>query len=299
MKKVLILLIVAALLLTAGCVAIPTIPAATEGPVSTAPTALPETTTAAPETAPVTTEAPVPTEPAATEAPVTEAPSTEALPTTTAAPEPIDPWSLLGEASFEQGSFTDEFGYNYTWSYDLPCLLADTPDARAINAEIDEVFGAHVREAMADMDEGYAPWLLSVGFNGHVWEDILTIEVIEHTEWDFDSYGIYCYSASTGKRLTTADVIARMGYTQDEFLDACRIQFRQYYADMYSQIPEEERTQYGYYQGMDRQITSEFVNMDLMAFPENDDIAVIAPIVSLAGADYYYHVIYLGMGGSG
>ena len=90
-----------------------------------------------------------------------------------------------------------------------------------------------------------------------------------------------------------------MGYTQDEFLDTCRRQFRQYYVDMYSQVPEEERTQYGYYQGLDRQVTSEFVNMSLQAYPENDDIVVIAPIVSLAGADYYYHVIHLGMGGSG
>lgn len=298
MKKVLVLFLAAVLLLNAGCVAVPLLPAETS---ETPTAAAPATTALPPETTPVTTEAPVTAEPVTeaptTAAPVTTEPVTEAP--STEAPEPVDPWSLLGEASFEQGSFTDEYDYTYTWSYDLPVLLADTPDARTVNTEIDEFFGAHVRAAKNDMAEGYAPWVISVGFSGHVWEDILTIEVIEHSEWDFDTYGIYCYSASEGRRLTTADVVERMGYTQEEFLDACRAAFLQYYVDMFSDMPEEYRQNSGYYAGLQRQITSEYVNMELQAYPENDDIVVIAPIVSLAGADYYYHVVYLGIGGEG
>ena len=300
MKKVFALLLIATLLLTAGCVSLPTVPAGTEGPASTAPTALPETTTLAPETAPVTTEAPAPTEPAATEAPVTEAPSTEAPVPTTVAPEPVDPWSLLGSGGYEAGSYTDELGNEYDYSWDLPLLLADTESARAINADIDARFGEMIRYEKENMEEGLSMGVIEIGFRGIVWEDVLTVEVVSRSYFDgWEGYGIYSYETSTGRWLTTADVVARMGYTQDQFLDACRIQFRQYYADMYSQIPEADRSQYGYYQGLDRQITSEFVNMNLQAYPEEDDIVVIAPIVSLAGADYYYHVIHLGMGGSG
>jgi hypothetical protein len=316
MKKLLVLLLAAALLLAAGCAdsAPPSIPAADPPTASTPPS---ETLSPATVSAPETT---APTEPAAAEAPETAVPSepeasadpeapadTEAPAETTAAPSteaptpiaPVDPWSLLGEASFDQGNFTDELGYSYSWSYDLPCLLADTPDARAINRDIDEVFGGHVREAMQSMEENCAPALLSVGFLGHVWEDILTIEIIEHTEWDFDNYGVYCYSASTGKWLSTADLVERMGFTEAEFLDACREQFRQFYVDLYAELPVDQRADFGYYKGLDRQVTDEFVNMDLLAFPEGDDLVVIAPIVSLAGPDYYYHVIYLGLGGNG
>lgn len=298
MKKVFVLLIIAALLLSAGCV--PLVVPATEGAASTVPTALPETTTLAPETAPVTTEAPAPTEPAATEAPVTEAPSTEAPVPTTEAPAPVDPWSLLGSGGYEAGSYTDELGNEYDYSWDLPLLLADTESARAINADIDANFGEMIRYEKENMEEGLSMGIIEIGFRGIVWEDVLTVEIVSRSYFDgWEGYGIYSYETSTGRWLTTADVLERMGYTQDQFLDTCRIQFRQYYVDMYSQIPESDRSQYGYYQGLDRQITSEFVNMDLLAYPEDGDIVVIAPIVSLAGADYYYHVIHLGMGGSG
>ena len=297
MKKVLILLIVAALLLTAGCVAIPTIPAATEGAASTVPTAIPETTTLAPETAPVTTEAPAPTEPAATETPVTEAPSTEAPVPTTEAPAPVDPWSLLGSGGYTAGSYTDELGNEYDYSYDLPRLLADTEGALAINAALDARFGAQVRYEQENMEQNLSIGIVHIGFYGVVWEDVLTLVVITHGYYDnWADYGVYSYEVSTGRWLTTPMILERMGVSQQNFLEACRARFHDHFVETYSDLSEEYYSQVGYYDALARQTTDEYVNLDLAVYPEEGGLVVVAPILSLAGPAYVYEPLTLDLG---
>lgn len=314
MKRLLILLLAAALLLAAGCsgektdaspfglggaagagteTAAPTqagtVPT-TEGP---APTTLPETTAELPPAQPTTQP------PETTAAPVvTTEPEPE--PTTEAPTEPLDPWSLMKETFFGQGSFVDEYEDEYSYSYAIPGIDADTPGAQEINAAIDESFGAWVGEAYAAMDEGRGPELLQVGYHGEVWEDVLSLVIVCRSIWEGDYYGIYCYEVSTGRWLSTAQVLERMDVSQEEFLEICRRQFRQYYVDMYSEIPEDQRETYGYYWGLDRVDSDEYVNMDLQVYPvASGDLVVIAPIVSLAGADSYFHPIHLGLGGVG
>lgn len=305
MKKIIALLLALLLSGLAACSdgkpADPSTSAArsTTGADTTAATTTAVTTTA--ETVPTTqTEAP-----ASTEAPVTE-PSTEAVtepstepsteaPTESAAPT-VDPWSLMGESSFEQGSYTDENGNSYSYSYALPCLTADTADAKAINAEIDGFFGAMVREQLEGIQSGLSLSLLSVGYYGEVRDSVLSLVVIGHWDWSFDDYRVYCYDAATGSRLDTAAMLKKMGISEQDFLAACRTQFRAYFENMYKAIPADQRESYGYNDALARADSDEFVNMDLMAYPDaNGDIVVIAPIVSLAGADYYYHPINLGL----
>ena len=297
MKKMIVPLVLAVLLLHSGCAAgmLPMIevPSGTQdNPASAA--------VSTESVAPVTTAVPATTTEAistATEMPIVETSSAATDPEPT---EPVDPWSLMGESMFEQGTYEDENGNDYTYSYGLPCITADTAGAQAINREIDETFGAHIREAKDAMEEGQSLGVISVGYYGQVWEDVLTLVIIEHTDWDFDGYGVYCYEVSTGTRLTTPLLLEKMDVDPDDFLDLCCLQFRQFYKDQYSEIPEDERTQYGYYDGLARVDTHQYVNLDLQAYPDGDgDIVVIAPIVSLAGADYYYHPIYLGLGGVG
>ena len=309
MKKLLALLLAAGLLLTAGCAGNPAITTAASTSGTELPTTasqdvptLPTETLSESTEAPISTEA-ISTEAASTEALQTSAPAPETAPATSAAPaptEPVDPRSLLDELSFEQGSYTDEYGNTYSWSYALPCVLADTEGARAINAAIDERFGADVRSAKESMAQGASPGVLSVGYYSAIWEDVLTLVVIERYDYDWADYGVYCYECSTGRRLSTPMLLEKMKVSQDEFLDTCRDRFRRYYEDQYSGIPADQRAAYGYYAGLDQTVSSESVNLELMAYPDSDgDIVVIAPIASLAGPAFFYEPIYLGMGGVG
>ncbi len=296
MKKILALLL--CLLLLSGCASagLP-IDLPTDAPA----TAAPETTQATAATeAPAATELPVSTElPPDTEAPVvTDAPDT----TTEApqAPEPVDPWSIPDVSFFDQGYYEDDLGNGWTWSYELPCLKADTPGAREINEAIDASFGEDVREAQQAMEDKLSLVMFHIGCRWVLWEDVLSVVIIEDTDWGFTNYGVYCYDTTTGERLDTPALLRKMGISENAFLETCRQQMIQYYKDECAGIPNDQKEQYGYYDGLERQITSDFVNLELMAYPyEGGDIAIIAPIVSLAGADWYYHEIYLGIGGDG
>lgn len=298
MKKYVALLL--ALLLLSGCagVELPTVP-----PAETAATGETAESTAAPETTepPTAAESPVSTEPVSTELPVSETvPAPETTVPVTVPAEPVDPWSLIGVSFFDQGYYEDEYENGWTWSYELPRVEADTPGAREINAEIDAGFGRDVREAMDAMEQGSSLGVVHIGFRGEVWEDVLTLVVMEDTDWGFTGYGVYCYDCSTGKRLDTPALLEKLGYTQEEFLEAATRQTVQYYKDLYSGIPKDQRSDYGYDTGLSRMESGEFTDLKLMTYPDpSGDLVIVAPIVSLAGADYYYHEIHLGMGGVG
>ncbi len=290
MKKGIVAFLVLTLLWMAGC--------SEDGPF-TGTMEKPASETAAPITAAQTT---APTEtavPQTTAVPVTDAPTEPVTQAPTEIPaeqntEPLDPWSLMGESMFEQGSYTDELGNNATYSYCLPFINADTTGAIEINVAIDSVFGAQVREAKEAMENGQSLMFYSCGYYGEVWNDVLSLVLIGHTDYGFDSYGVYCYESSTGRDLDTPELLERMGISQEQFLETCKIQFRAYFEDMYKDIPVDQRESYGYDMFLAKVDAPEYVNLGLMAYPNaNGDLVVIAPIVSMAGAEYYYHPIII------
>lgn len=288
MKKILLVFLAAALLLMAGCVvpiAVPELPAdstaATAAPTTELPT---EPVTEAP-TAPVT-ELP-------TEAP-TEAPTEP----TTEAPAPVDPWSVMGELSFEEGTYEDNVGNIYTYSYGLPCINDDTEGARAINADIEDVFGNQILAAHQDMEDKLSLYLIDTGYHGEVWEDVLTLVIVAHTDWGDDQYGVYSYEVTTGRWLSTRDLLDRMGISEEEFLETCRVKFREFFEDQYKDLPKDLRETYGYDQYLARVDDELYLSMDLRIYPsESGELIAVAPIVSMAGADFYWHLLPLGIGG--
>ena len=299
MKKTIVLLLCLLLMLAAGCAD----KNAGSGPFDTPrPTA---NTTAEP--APVSTKAETAAStsetnaPETTAVPVTEAPTEAATEPSTEAPteppvEKTDPWKLMAEALLDQGSYTDELGNNYSYSYCLPYLKADTADAKAINDEIDTVFGARVREAKEAMQNGQSLAFYSCGYYGEVWGDVLSLVVVGHWDWGIDDYGVYCYDTVAGTRLDTPALLERMGISQEQFLETSKLRFRAYFEDMYKDIPVDQRENYGYDMFLSKVDAPEYVNLELMAYPNaNGDLVVIAPIVSMAGADYYYHPVILGI----
>lgn len=295
MKKLAALFLAAVLLLCSGCAsgfipAPPKLPGQTEAPTAAA-TKVPDTK-APPETEPPTVASDTQGVPASTEPETEPVPETTTVPVTTE--PPVDPWSLLKELSFVQGSYEDHDGNSWTYSYDLPLLDADTTDARRINADIDRVFGEQIRSSLEYIEREESIGLLDVGFRGEVWDDILTIVVIAHMDWSFDDYRVYCYDCRSDRWLDTPALLERLGIDKEDFLEICRSLFIDVYKEQYSEIPEDMRSQYGYYDGLARADDDKYVNLDLMVFPDSSgDLKVIAPIVSLAGADYYFQELYL------
>lgn len=255
--------------------------------------------TEAPETEAFSTEAPV-TEAPEPETAETEAPETELAATPAGYAPPEDPWSLIGEALFEQGSYTDDCGNYYDYSYDLPCLLADTPGAREINAAIDADFGQGVRDELKNMEGEFSLILYHAGFRGELWEDVLTLVVIGNLEWGMDVYGVYCYDLSTGLRLTTPELLEKMGVSEEDFLQTCRERFRACFLDMYGGVADNLQDKSDYERALESVDSDLYVNLDLKIYPDaTGDIVVVAPIASVAGAAYYEQELHLGIGGNG
>ena len=285
-KKLLVVFLAIALLLSAGC-------------TKTKPAASGDTAPAS--TAPIETTAPK-TEPAATAAaPETETPAPETEPVrSTEALEPVDPWSLLGSGGYEAGAYTDELGNEYSYSYDLPVLLAETEGAKAINEALDGRFGAAVRDEKANMERKLSLGIGSIGYHGVVWEDVLTLVVTAHGyNDDWTDYGVYSYEASTGRWLTTPMILEKMGVSEEVFLEDCRAIFQYRFAEKYSELTEEARAQTGYTEALERQTAEEYVNLDLAVYPEEGELMVVAPILCLAGPDFVYEVLSFGLNAEG
>ena len=284
MKKMLIVFLAIALLLSVGC-------------AKTGPSTEPATTGAAPADTTVPKTEPATT----TAAPETETPAPETEPVQTSEkPEVIDPWSLLGSGGYEAGAYTDELGNEYSYSYDLPVLLAETEGAKAINEALDGRFGAAVRDEKANMERKLSLGIESIGYHGVVWEDVLTLVVTAHGyNDDWTNYGVYSYEASTGRWLTTPMILEKMGVSEEAFLEDCRAMFQYRFAEKYSELTEEARAQTGYDGMLERQISDEYVNLDLAVYPEEGELMVVAPILSLAGPDFVYEVLSFGLNAEG
>ena len=285
-------LLLALLLLLAGCGRIDgTTPSTPDSiPTAAAPTEA-SPTAAAPTEASLTAAAP-------TELPTTEAPETE-VPTVPAEPEPADPRSLLGEVDAVERTVTFDDGSTRRYSYALPCILADTEGARAINADVEGRFGDVFRIAKEHDDEDGSFDVDALEYRSGVWEDVLTVIVTEEMSYAWTDYAVYCYETSTGRWLTTAMLLERMGISEEEFLDVCRETFRQTFINQYRESvwTDEELEKYGYHEALEQADSDRYVNMDLMAYPDaNGRLVVIAPIVSLVGAGLYYQVLHLDLG---
>jgi hypothetical protein len=200
---------------------------------------------------------------------------------------------LIKEICSEEGSYTDEVDNTYQYSYHVPALIADTPDAQSINDKLSRIVSERVEGEMSCMKQGVSLTCLSVSWKSYWSGSWVFLVVKEESDWEFDDYTVFCYDFETGKQVTNEEVLKSLGVSQQEFLDAMGEAAEVFYQDFYREIPEEERENFGYNQQLAWTLSDENLNLDLMMYlDEKGALAVITPIGSLAGASWYYHVLY-------
>ncbi len=108
------------------------------------------------------------------------------------------------------------------YDYRLPEILSDTPDAREINAEIDEQIGAAVETSLTAIENDSIPPFRRIGWTSG-WNDSVVSLLIEgEADASFTDYSVYHYDFATGKRLTDEELAARLGYEWGDVIDAVR-----------------------------------------------------------------------------
>ena len=131
--------------------------------------------------------------------------------------------SLIEEVYQEEGSF-NQSGWEETYSMNIPNISADTPDAEAINQQIEQKYGRQVeilQDSIASHTDYYG--ITQVSWQSF-WNGSLLGLVLE--VWDSNtgltSYDVYNYDFASGRAVSNSELLRKMGIQKADFLHAVR-----------------------------------------------------------------------------
>ena len=158
---------------------------------------------------------PEPTEPAASAVSETSAENVEAAEETPQKPQTSRRFddSRISTLYDERFTYTDPYGIEDTYFYQVPQIDDDTEDAKQINEIIDYRYGYLVERALDArsrndfVDTSYIIWVSN--WNGPV----LSLQITSSDRMFNRDVGSYHYNFATGQELTNLDLLEYMGYT--------------------------------------------------------------------------------------
>ena len=237
---------------------------------------------------------PEPTEPAASAVSETSAENVEATEETPQKPQPSRRFddSRISTLYDERFTYTDPYGIEDTYFYQVPQIDDDTEDAKQINAIIDYRYGYLVERALDArsrndfVDTSYIIWVSN--WNGPV----LSLQVTSSDRLFNRDVGSYHYNFATGQELTNLDLLEYMGYTDSaKTLNALQRATAQHF-DLH----------YGGYGGNDPTYAAELNKMRVQSLSELDNVftyyslypyytdglVVTVPMYTPAGSGMYW-----------
>ena len=192
----------------------------------------------------------------------------------------------------ERFTYTDPYGIEDTYFYEVPQIDDDTEDAKQINAIIDYRYGYLVERALDArsrndfIDTSYIIWVSN--WNGPV----LSLQITSTDRMFNDDVGSYHYNFATGQELTNLDLLEYMGYTDSaKTLNALQRATAQHF-DLH----------YGGYGGNDPTYAAELNKMRVQSLSELDNVftyyslypyytdglVVTVPMYTPAGSGMYW-----------
>ena len=192
------------------------------------------------------------------------------------------------------GTYTDSFGSEYSYDFELPYLQGDTQNTRFINRAISDRFQGDIDEALASIEEEGGTALMEIGWMSGVYGGLVSILVAESYDYGFTEYEIYYYDAFNDEILEQDQVLEQMGISKDYFVSATRSAVQLYMEEESASLSAQEKEDYGYYAALDWTLSDENMRYEnIRVFVNEDgDVGVILPVGSMAGADWYYRAVY-------
>lgn len=235
-----------------------------------------------------------PTEPAASAVSETSVENVEAAEETPQKPQTSRRFddSRISTLYDERFTYTDPYGIEDTYFYQVPQIDDDTEDAKQINAIIDYRYGYLVERALDArsrndfVDTSYIIWVSN--WNGPV----LSLQVTSSDRLFNRDVGSYHYNFATGQELTNLDLLEYMGYTDSaKTLNALQRATAQHF-DLH----------YGGYGGNDPTYAAELNKMRVQSLSELDNVftyyslypyytdglVVTVPMYTPAGSGMYW-----------
>jgi len=189
------------------------------------------------------------------------------------------------ESYYDMGSYTDQYGSEYSYYYSLPNFYySDHRDLEQINRMIDAFYYPIIETEMNAMEVGEILTYDMVDWQSAVYNGVLFLHVYAYT-YDWEEHDVFYIDVETMEQLKPEEMLARMGIAEDEFLDAVRTRAEELFINYFSEIPEEEREDFGYYDCLEQTVSDDFVNVDLPIFVDNiGQITVYVKLSSMAGS---------------
>lgn len=145
--------------------------------------------------------------------------------------------SLITEAISKEGSFTDEHGQEWDYSYHIPQLADDTADAESINKAIMNILSGDAQATLSSSSVTKMPetHYADISWQSH-WNGSLLSLSLHLTGWasDIASYEVYHYDFASGRRLTNAQLLDRFEIDVDDFTAALRRAAAQTFDSIYA-----------------------------------------------------------------
>lgn len=158
-------------------------------------------------------------------------------------------------------------------SVHVPKLVCDSPDAASINDELNAIYAADFREfensEEAEVPGSEAP-LIGVGWDDWWYGDCVSLVVRSRyggtAPW---RYSGWCFDFATGRQLTVAEMLQRMGLDPDEVQQQVQRQAMQAF--------DREMAQGAYYEGLRLGGELSQMRMDTLEYNELENLCLLLP----------------------
>ena len=158
-------------------------------------------------------------------------------------------------------------------SVHVPKLECDSPDAASINDELNAIYGADFRE-FENSEEAGQPGgeypQIGVGWDDWWYGDCVSLVVRSRyggtAPW---RYSGWCFDFATGRQITTAEMLQRMGLDPDEVQQQVQRQAMQAF--------DREMAQGAYYEGLRLGGELSQMRMDTLEYNELENLCLLLP----------------------
>lgn len=189
------------------------------------------------------------------------------------------------------GWYEDSVGNTESYSYHVPQIFSEAPVAKEINTEIADRYGKRVEEQFENMDGGYSLWSWYTEWHSY-WDGSQLFLLISADEnGGFKDYAAYGYDFDTDSRVTNENILEQRGINAEVYKENLREKAQLMFEDMYVSVPQESREDMGYYSQLEKTISDENVEAAVLFVDGIGELEAVMRIYSLAGADWYYHLV--------
>lgn len=158
-------------------------------------------------------------------------------------------------------------------SVHVPQLECDSPDAAYINGELNAIYAADFREFENSEEAGQPDGealLIGVGWDAYWYGDCVSLVVRSRyggtAPW---RYSGWCFDFATGRQLTVAEMLQRMGLDPDEVQQQVQRQAMQAF--------DREMAQGAYYEGLRLGGELSQMRMDTLEYNELENLCLLLP----------------------